>query len=220
MHLVSWGIISAACLMQTTAVEARELPATKMQGVNLASQSAQRVTTVTGWELEQTNNGLQIILQTAPGGERLVPLILPQGNSLAIDLQDAALGRRLRNGLRETNPAPGISLVRLERVNERSIRLTITGEERSPSAEIVPGGNNLVLSITPAGAMAESEPDEVIEITVTGEAEDDDYNVDNASIGTRTDTPIEDVPQSIQIIPQEVIKDQQVTNFFLRSPDN
>lgn len=35
----------------------------------------------------------------------------------------------------------------------------------------------------------------------------------NSSIGTRTDAAIKDVPQSIQVIPQQVIKDQGETDF-------
>ncbi len=60
---------------------------------------------------------------------------------------------------------------------------------------------------------AESAPgEEEIEIVVTGEREDG-YSVSNATVGTRTDTPLRDIPQSIQVIPQEVIQDQQATRL-------
>ncbi|MHC5732267.1 MAG: TonB-dependent receptor plug domain-containing protein, partial [Nostoc sp.] len=39
------------------------------------------------------------------------------------------------------------------------------------------------------------------------------YRVPNATTATRTDTPILDIPQSIQVVPQQVIKDQQVTRL-------
>jgi iron complex outermembrane recepter protein len=52
---------------------------------------------------------------------------------------------------------------------------------------------------------AEEEP---IELTVVGEQVRPSYQVPNSSIGTRTDTPIINVPQAIQVIPQEIIKDQ------------
>jgi iron complex outermembrane receptor protein len=46
---------------------------------------------------------------------------------------------------------------------------------------------------------------------VTGEQ--DSYRVQEATTGTRTDTPLRDIPQSIQVIPQQVIKDQGATRL-------
>lgn len=56
---------------------------------------------------------------------------------------------------------------------------------------------------------AEAEGEEQIEVLVTAEGEEG-YQVDNATTATRTDTPIRDIPQSIQIVPQQVLEDQQV----------
>lgn len=53
------------------------------------------------------------------------------------------------------------------------------------------------------------EEDQPIEIVVTGDREDG-YSVPNATTGTRTDTPLRDIPQSIQVVPQQVLEDQQV----------
>jgi len=48
-------------------------------------------------------------------------------------------------------------------------------------------------------------------LTVTGEPWDDtSYNVPNASTATKTDTPIMETPYSIQVVPQQVLQDQQV----------
>ncbi|WP_338133840.1 TonB-dependent siderophore receptor [Stenotrophomonas indicatrix] len=43
------------------------------------------------------------------------------------------------------------------------------------------------------------------------------YRVDDAAVGTRTDTPLELVPQSVQVLPRELIDDQaarQVTDLY------
>ncbi len=58
-----------------------------------------------------------------------------------------------------------------------------------------------------------SEGDENIEIVVTGEQEEEGYRVPDASTATRTDTPLRDIPQSIQVVPEQVIEDQQVTEL-------
>lgn len=163
---------------------------------------AQGVTRVTGVEVNRTESGLELILKTVAGSERLVPLILPEGNDLVIDILDATLGFSVRNGVTEINPAPGITSINLAKVDESTIRLTITGESQTPSAEIVPSRQNLVLSITPEQAIAQEqdEPDQEINIVVT-------------EVGTRTETDSQDVPQSIQTIPQEVIENREINNF-------
>lgn len=47
---------------------------------------------------------------------------------------------------------------------------------------------------------------------VTGEQETG-YSVPNASTATRTDTPIRDIPQSIQVVPREGLEDRNVRNL-------
>lgn len=170
---------------------------------------AQRVTRVTGVKVIQTDEGLELILETVAGSERLVPLILPEGNDLVIDILDATLAFSIRNGVTELDPAPGITQITVNRAEENSVRVRITGENQTPSAEIVPGRGNLVLSVTPEGTTAAQQPDEEIEVIATGERAEDDYFVPEASTATRTNTPIRDIPQSIQVVPQQVIEDQQ-----------
>jgi iron complex outermembrane receptor protein len=57
-----------------------------------------------------------------------------------------------------------------------------------------------------------AEGEKEIEILVTGEQEEG-YSIPNATTGTRTDTPIRDIPQSIQVIPEQVLEEQQVTRI-------
>ncbi len=87
---------------------------------NLAQNSQQTLTRVTGVEVNQTESGLELILQTAAGNERLVPLILPEGNDLVIDILDATLAFSIRNGVEELNPTPGIRSVALTKVDDSS----------------------------------------------------------------------------------------------------
>jgi iron complex outermembrane recepter protein len=195
--------INDISLQQKASTSARDL---------LAQQN--KITRVTRIELNQTSNRLEVILTTAAGGQRLVPLILPVDNNLVIDILDATLVFAIRNGISQTNPAPGIKAVNLTKIDESSIRLTITGEKQAPSAEVLPSNQNLVLSINPQGTTAQQTPDEEIEVIATGEGGiENNYNVPDASIATRTDTPLRDIPQSIQVVPQEVIKDQQANQL-------
>jgi iron complex outermembrane recepter protein len=192
---------------------ARDLLEAKVKSQDMAQNSQQGLTRVTGVEVKQTPEGLELILQTVAGSKRLVPLILPEGNDLVIDILDANLAFAIRNGVTKANPAPGIRQVNLVKIDQSSIRLTITGERQAPKAEVIPSRQNLVLSINPQGATAQTEPDQEIEIISTGEATEDEYFVPDADIGGRIDSPLRDVPQSIQVIPQKVIEDQQANRL-------
>ncbi|HEY9767140.1 MAG TPA: TonB-dependent receptor [Coleofasciculaceae cyanobacterium] len=175
---------------------------------------AQGITRVTGVQINQTESELELILQTAAGEQKLVPLILPEGNNLVIDLLDATLALPAGDEFKQSNPAPGIREITVTQIDESNVRLTITGENQAPSAEVVPSSQNLVLNITPE-ATAQQTPDEEIEVIATGEGEeeDDDYTVPEATTATRTDTPLKDIPQSIQVVPQQVIEDQQANRL-------
>ena len=164
---------------------------------------AQRVTRVTGVEIVQTKSGLELVLKTVAGSERLVPLILPEGNNLVIDILDATLAFSIRNGVTELNPAPGIDRVELTKVDESSIRLTISGANQTPSAEVVPSRQNLVLSVTPEQTTTQEQPDEP----------EQEINIVVTEVGTRTETDPLDVPQTIQTIPQEVIENRETNNI-------
>ena len=209
LSFVAMPVLSVEIEGRGAGEQTKGLPAcSRGEAVDLLAQGD--VTRVTGVEVVQTEEGLELILKTVAGSERLVPLILPKGNDLVIDLLDATLAFSIRNGVTETNPAPGISRIAVDRGEENSIRVRITGENQTPSAEIVPGRDDLVLSIVPDGTTAEDEPDEEIEVIATGEAEDDGYNPTDSSTAIGTNTPIKDTPLSIEVVPQEVLEDRNV----------
>ncbi|MEM8677585.1 MAG: TonB-dependent siderophore receptor [Cyanobacteria bacterium P01_G01_bin.67] len=189
----------------------RELNNLKQNNISYSAADlmAQGVTRVTGVEIIQTDEGLELVLETVAGSERLVPLIQPEGNDLVVEILDATLAFAIRNGVTEINPAPGINRITVNEADNNSIRVRITGDSQAPSAEILPGREDLVLSVTPDGTAAADETDDSINVIATGQGAEDEYFVPNASTATRTDTPIRDIPQSIQVIPQQVIEDQQ-----------
>jgi iron complex outermembrane recepter protein len=226
IRLGCWGIFPAAYFMLTTVVLAQGIVEGKLdeekqiREKHLNHRSTARdllaqapVTSVTGLGINQTDKGLEVILKTPPGQPKLVPLILPEGNSLLVEILDATLAFSIRNGVTKTNPAPGISQVKVAKIDATSVRVTITGAtQQPPTAAIVSGGQNLVLNVTPK-SRAQVQADEEIEIVVTGEREEDNYAVPNSNVGTRTDAAIKDVPQAIQVVPQQVIKDQAANDI-------
>ncbi len=79
-------------------------------------------------------------------------------------------------------------------------------------------GLSLTLACLSAHAALPSSPDvqQLDAVQVLGRAQTH-YRVDDATVGTRTDTPLALVPQSIQVVPRELIEDQaarQITDLY------
>lgn len=173
---------------------------------------AQNVVTVTSISINQTPEGLELVLETPSNNQSLVPSFSSQEEDLIIDIFDATLLLPEGDRILETNPVPGIKEIAVISVGENAIRIIVTGENQAPSANIIPSENNLVLSISPQIATTETPRDEV-EIIVTAKTEEEEnYFVPDASV-TRTNTPIIDTPATVQVVPRELFEDQQITEF-------
>lgn len=57
-----------------------------------------------------------------------------------------------------------------------------------------------------------------ISVTATPVADDTTYAAVNASVATKTDTPLMQTPMTVQVIPQSILKDLDVTGSDLRTP--
>ncbi|NJO51029.1 MAG: AMIN domain-containing protein, partial [Leptolyngbyaceae cyanobacterium RM2_2_4] len=160
---------------------------------------------ITDVRVEATEAGLAIVLETE-GGAIEVPATSTIGNALIADIPNA----RIADEVFESNPAEGIALVEVIGLPGDRVRVAITGADAPPTATVRSDGGALVFGVAVGTVAADEE--EAIEIVVTGD-EDEGYNPSSTTTATRTDTPLRDVPASIQVIPQEVIEDQGVTRL-------
>ena len=188
---------------------------------SLPSQTQQPATTVEEWlaqmeaaivqitdvRIEATEVGLQIVLETADGA-LAEPATTTSGNALILEIPNAVLPLPDGDELLEFKPAEGIALVQVTQLADDRVEVAITGTDAVPAADIAAGAAGLTLSVVPGLTQAFEEED-AIQVIVTGE-EDEGYAVNDATTATRTDIPLRDIPQSIQVIPQQVIEDQQV----------
>ncbi|MCG8362000.1 MAG: TonB-dependent receptor [Pseudanabaenales cyanobacterium] len=171
---------------------------------------------ITGIQLNSTDTGVEIILVTESG-----TLSLPQTstveNALIAEIPNAVLALPEGDEFQQFEPAEGIALVQITELPGGRVQVVVTGTDAAPTAAVSTAATGLTLSLTP-GLSQVGESDEPLRIVVTGE-EGSRYVESTATTGTRTDTPLRDIPQSIQVIPQEVIEDQQVLrlNDALRS---
>lgn len=165
------------------------------------------LTQVTGVRLNSTEEGLRIVLETAAESLEL-PTPTKEGNQLRAVIPNAVLKLPEGDQFVQDSPSPGIAQVSVTEIAGDQVEIVITGTDTAPTATVSNESQGLIFSVAPQ-EIAVDPSDEEIEITVTAEEAIDGYAPPNASVGTRTDSPIRDVPQAIQIVPQQVIEDQQ-----------
>ncbi|NER79550.1 MAG: TonB-dependent siderophore receptor [Leptolyngbya sp. SIO1D8] len=162
---------------------------------------------ITNIRLEETEAGLQVVLETAEG-ELAEPTTTVSGDALIAEISNAVLALSEGDEFQQFEPADGIALVQVTELSDDRVQVVITGTEAAPTAEFSTTAAGLTLGITPGISQA-GTADAPLRVVVTGE-EGSRYVEPNTSTATRTDIPLRDVPQSIQVIPREVLEDQQV----------
>ncbi|MEO0985321.1 MAG: TonB-dependent siderophore receptor [Cyanobacteria bacterium J06639_14] len=174
-------------------------PATTLE--EWRAQIEEALVSITAIRVEATETGLQVAVE-ADGG-LTTPTQSVIGNALVLEIPNATLSEPFQ----DFEPADGIALVQASALAGDTVQVVITGSDGPPTVATSATATGLVLGVTP-GIVQDSSDDEAIQVVVTGE--EDDYVEPNASTATRTDTPLRDTPQSIQVIPQEVLSDQGV----------
>jgi iron complex outermembrane recepter protein len=192
----------SACPQIFTSVRPADLPHTETL---MAQGNTVQITDV---QIESSEPGFRIILNT--------PLTLPvpatraEGNTLIVDVPNATLLKAFQ----QTDPIAGISSVTVTNLPGNQVRVAITGTDTLPKAEIRSTETGLSLAvITETQTTAEERGDEDEEELVVTGTQDSGYRASDSTTATKTDTPLRDIPGSIQVIPQKVIQDQGVTRI-------
>ena len=115
-------------------------------------------TQVTGVQVSQANNGVNIVLATEKG-DRPQVFAINNGNTYQATIINTQLRLPQGKGFRQENPAPGISSVEVSQVDANSIRVMVAGTNGVPNGQIVQGqGNGIVLSVARQGGTFQSAP--------------------------------------------------------------
>ncbi|MBF2063232.1 MAG: TonB-dependent siderophore receptor [Calothrix sp. C42_A2020_038] len=184
------------------------------------------VVSITGVKAKPTEKGVEMILETSLG-DKLQVTNRSKDNSFIADITGGQL--RLANGeaftFKSEKPIAGITEITVTNIDANTVRVTVVGEKALPVVELFDDNTGLIFAVAstetatkppetprveekPVTEKPQEKPDDPIELVVTGEQ--DGYNVPNASTATRTDTPLRDIPQSIQVVPQQVLRDRNV----------
>ncbi|MEM9804582.1 MAG: TonB-dependent siderophore receptor [Cyanobacteria bacterium P01_D01_bin.56] len=202
--LALMALVSGGCALALPAWAQESSPVdAAIDGVVLELSQASP-TQITDVRLEETDAGLQVVLETTEG-ELSAPTTVVSGNALIIEIENAVL---TGEDFEQFEPAEGIAVVQVSALSGDRVQVTITGTDTVPVADVSTDAAGLTLSVVPGIAQA-GETSEPLRIVVTGE-EDEGYNPSSASTATRTDTPLRDIPQSIQVVPRQVIEDRNV----------
>ncbi|MEM7061907.1 MAG: TonB-dependent receptor [Cyanobacteria bacterium P01_B01_bin.77] len=164
---------------------------------------------VTGVTLEPSDVGLQIQLETE--GALPTPTSEVSGNALVIEFPSAVLVLEGDEFI-EFEPADGIAVLQVTELPGERIQVVVTGADAPPTVEITSTVAGLTLSAVPGIAQAGGTEEDALQLLVTGE-EGSDYFTPAATTATRTDSPLSDIPQSIQVIPRQIIEDEQATGI-------
>ncbi|MBD2110305.1 MULTISPECIES: TonB-dependent siderophore receptor [Cyanophyceae] len=199
--LAGWlALVPMAAQAETALPLVEAAPSGQAADLNLA----QGATQITGVRVEPDGQGIRLVLDAdGPLGEPTTSVV---GNALVAEIHNAVLALPEGESFEQFGPAEGIALVSVTSLEDNRVRVSITGSDGPPAVNVNAGAAGLVLGIAPGVGLASTD-DEVIRIGVTGEG-DEGYAPSDSSTATRTDTPLRDIPQSIQVIPQAVIEDR------------
>ncbi|MBE9168872.1 TonB-dependent siderophore receptor [Pleurocapsales cyanobacterium LEGE 06147] len=184
-----------------TRVLYRQRPVTKVK--NWLAQGEAETIQVTDVQLNRTQTGLEIVLDTQDG--KLLPIDATKfravRNTLIADIPNAVLALPEGKEFQVENPTDDIANVRVTQLDATQIRVSVAGKQALPITEVILITGELAYILNPEG----EEPDE--EIVVTGEGASG-YRISNATTGTRLDVPLLETPASIGVIPEELIEDR------------
>lgn len=153
--------------------------------VSDAVRISQSVVQVTGVKLNPTGAGLEVILETE-AGQLLQAITRTEGKSAIADIENAQLALPSGEEFRAQSPDRGIAEVTVTQLEGSRIRVTVTGEQAAPPAQVVKSDRGLVLSVTP-------ENSDAVEIVVTA---------------TRTAEVIQNIPRSVTVITRSELEQQ------------
>ncbi|MEM6521301.1 MAG: TonB-dependent siderophore receptor [Cyanobacteria bacterium P01_C01_bin.70] len=167
---------------------------------------AQGIVQITGVQINTVDGRLELNLSTS--GVLTEPATSVNGNALIIRLTGAVLALEEDDFL-QFEPAEGIALVQISQLPSNEVRVIVTGTDAPPTVSTTVQTEVLTLSLEPGTASASAE-DEALRILVA-DVQDEGYNPTASGVATGTETPLREVPFSVQVIPRAVLDDRNVT---------
>jgi iron complex outermembrane receptor protein len=167
-----------------------EYPASSVE--EWIAQLEQGVVQITAVQLVSTEGGIEVRLETTEG-ELAVPATSVIGNALIAEIPNVVLALPEGDSFEQFDPTEGIALVSVTGLPGDRARVSITGTNAPPEAQVTVEAGTLVLSVMPGVVGTATEQDDAIQVVVTA---------------TRTEEDILNVPRSVTVITREEIEAQ------------
>lgn len=151
---------------------------------------AQAIAQITAIRLNTTADGVELVLETPA---ELAASSSVVGNALIVDIANATLALAEGEEFQAANPAEGIAYISAMTLDDRTVRISITGSEAAPQANVSSTAAGLVIGLTPGLAVTEAPEDAPLRVVVTA---------------TRTEEELLDVPRSVTVVTREEIEEQ------------
>ncbi|MEM9244117.1 MAG: TonB-dependent siderophore receptor [Cyanobacteria bacterium P01_F01_bin.153] len=196
----AWGAIAEAAITEPKPQVTPQNQAAQNYHSQYAQAVAQSVE-ITDIRIEATETGADLVI-TAESG-LATPVTTTLGNAVIVEIPDAVLSEDFQ----AAEPIDGIAFIEAAETTDGQVRIAITGVDAPPAIAMQVTETAVVLSMMPGMTQADNTAEDAIRLDVTGA--ESRYAVPRASTGTRTDTPLFEVPQSIQVIPRVILEEQQ-----------
>jgi len=155
--------------------------------------------TVTNIQVQQTDSGLELILESSTG-KQPETFRTTYGETLIIDLINTQLSGE---GFEEENPAPGIASVEVVQQYSNTVRVKLVGTKEVPTAQVNTTGQGIALNVS-TGITTAEEPAPTPQQPEAGQQEP----IELVVTATRTEERQEDVARSVTVIDREEIEQQ------------
>ena len=197
--------------------------ATAVVAVTVVQPAVAQVTQINQVQVNTVNGVLEVRLATT-GNDRLQTFTSRFGETVVIDLVNTQLNTN--DAIIQDNSAEGIASIQVAPLDANSVRITINGQEQSPTTRLLQNNGELIVSVSTADIVVEQAPDvptisapeepnneDAIRILVTGDPVEPTYLTPETNFGTRTESSIFEIPQTIQVLSEQLLEDQQITRL-------
>jgi len=167
-------------------------------------------TAITGVQLQQTDRGLELILESSTG-KQPETFRTTYGETLIIDLINTQLQLPEGEQISQQNPAPGIASVEVVQQYSNTVRVKLVGTEEVPTAQVNTTVQGVAFNVSTGMKTAEEPaptPEEEPAPTPQQPEAGQQEPIELVVTATRTEERQEDVARSVTVIDREEIEQQ------------
>lgn len=182
------------------------------------NNNATQLIRVSGVRLNQTDKGVEIILETT-SARSLQVVNRSQGNDFIAEIPNAQLSVSEGNAFTVSKPIQGISEIEVINKDANTTQVKVTGETGSPQVELFDSSTRLIFGLQPTASTPQTpekpaatpprqESPTPEKPTTSQTEEDNNQPIELVVTATRTEQDIQKVPRSITVINRSEVEQQ------------